>query len=472
MRTRARYVLLVVCAVGVTALLYLHLSSKDGHHGVDQEFDKWNRQRHQLLIQPFDDRHPKDTLFNPDKLPQPINFAPFPGAGNKEERGRREHTWRGTGEEVKTFEEAYSNAQHLQEKRKQLLKIDRSTCKPLHNITFLKVHKTGSSTLQNIFLRFGQRHKLNFVLPPYGHHLGFPEFFSHLHMLPVDSGLYNIFCHHSRFSKVIPEIMPPNSVYISILRDPVHVFESAFTYFKIDYRLKMTDDKDAMSKFLENPSIFYINAPSVVHMRNNMLYDFGVPSTKYDDMGYITGAIDKIDQQFSLILIAEYFEESLILLRDVLCWRTEDMVVFKMNSRNQTSVDSLKTGVQEKIRSWNAGDVMLYDHFNKTLWRKIEEYGRDKMAKEVKELQALTDHYHRLCIQTDSADRKEGEFDLWQPPGVKINNFVLKESARDNPVCENMVRPEIVYTHELRRAQFPKIPFRKTKRSTRRRKAL
>lgn len=50
---------------------------------------------------------------------------------------------------------------------------------PKRNLMFLKTHKTGGSTLQNIFMRFGYRHGLVFVLPPApGIHLGYPEKFS------------------------------------------------------------------------------------------------------------------------------------------------------------------------------------------------------------------------------------------------------------------------------------------------------
>ena len=40
-----------------------------------------------------------------------------------------------------------------------------STCQPITKAVFLKTHKTASSTLQNIFLRFGEKHGLNFALP-------------------------------------------------------------------------------------------------------------------------------------------------------------------------------------------------------------------------------------------------------------------------------------------------------------------
>ena len=42
--------------------------------------------------------------------------------------------------------------------------------KEVHNIAFLKVHKAASSTVQNIFLRFGLFRNLTFVIPqPPGH---------------------------------------------------------------------------------------------------------------------------------------------------------------------------------------------------------------------------------------------------------------------------------------------------------------
>ena len=38
-------------------------------------------------------------------------------------------------------------------------------CTAVKNLVFAKTHKTGSSTLQNIFLRYGWTHNLTFVVP-------------------------------------------------------------------------------------------------------------------------------------------------------------------------------------------------------------------------------------------------------------------------------------------------------------------
>ena len=44
-------------------------------------------------------------------------------------------------------------------------KYDPKKCQPQTSVSFAKTHKTGSSTLQNIFFRYGWNHNLSFVCP-------------------------------------------------------------------------------------------------------------------------------------------------------------------------------------------------------------------------------------------------------------------------------------------------------------------
>ena len=41
----------------------------------------------------------------------------------------------------------------------------------------------------------------------------------------------------------------------------------------------------------------------------------------------------ELDAQFDLVLILERFDESLVLLQDLMCWPTEDIVYLKQNER-------------------------------------------------------------------------------------------------------------------------------------------
>lgn len=330
-------------------------------------------------------------------------------------------------------------------------------CSPRENVTFIKAHKTGSSTVQNIFLRYGDKHNLQFVLPPAGHHLGYPSYFEKKHMLHNEKDVYNIFCHHTRFSQKIPQVMPVNTIYITIVRDPVKVFESAFIYFKMDYRLSMTNDPEALQKFLQNAQSIYDSTSNKVHMKNPMLFDMGVAIEDFNSEALVKKHIKTFHKRYRLVMVAEYFEESLILLRDLLCWTTEDVVVFKLNTRKDDSIVSLTEKAKQNIRDWNNGDVLLYEHFNRTIQKTIDDYGRSRMASEVATLREKTQELYEKCIKTDQANKEEGYFKVWQPFGVHINAFVLKEEQNGNKDCESMIMPEIQFTKDLRRKQFPNL---------------
>ena len=73
-------------------------------------------------------------------------------------------------------------------------------CTPRTNIVFFKMHKCSSSTVQNILLRYGEKHSLDFVLPPAGNYLGHSQF-SRKCMLEFPVKEYNILCHHTMFDE-------------------------------------------------------------------------------------------------------------------------------------------------------------------------------------------------------------------------------------------------------------------------------
>lgn len=45
--------------------------------------------------------------------------------------------------------------------------------------------------------------------------------------------------------------------------------------------------------------------------------------------------IDELAEKIDLVLIMEYFDESLVLLKRELCWDLDDVVYFKLNQRSQ-----------------------------------------------------------------------------------------------------------------------------------------
>ena len=79
---------------------------------------------------------------------------------------------------------------------------------PPPHFFFLKTHKTASSTVQNILLRYGDYHDLKFAVPMGGlHRFAYPNRASSTaHIVPKNiqkSSDYNIVAHHMRFSEEI-----------------------------------------------------------------------------------------------------------------------------------------------------------------------------------------------------------------------------------------------------------------------------
>lgn len=116
-----------------------------------------------------------------------------------------------------------------------------STCQPKKNIMFLKTHKCASSTVQNILMRYGDARNLTFVLPADGNYLGHPVKFTTNLTLPLPSTFstkeYNIFCHHTRWQEdTTVKLMPLNTVYVSILKEPAAMFESMYNWVKLPER--------------------------------------------------------------------------------------------------------------------------------------------------------------------------------------------------------------------------------------------
>lgn len=73
-------------------------------------------------------------------------------------------------------------------------------------------------------------------------------------------------------------------------------------------------------------------------------------------------------------MITDYFDESMVLLKDELCWDTEDISYLKSNSRkrDQESVRQwLGPEYSQKLLDWNKADWKLYQHFNQTFNKKV-----------------------------------------------------------------------------------------------------
>lgn len=192
--------------------------------------------------------------------------------------------------------------------------------------------------------------------------------------------------------------------------------------------------------------------------KNNMMFDLGLNNINETD-AYIAESLREIEDTFHLVMISEYFEMGLLLMRELLCWSMEDVVYLTMNSRNHSSVERLTTETKNRIREWNKADVKLYEHFNRTFWRKVQEYGLDRMKNDLIKLEALIKQVSEHCVESNQVSSKKIKnrvFKMFTPKnGVDISQYILKPTATKNSTCVGLVLPEGSWHQKLNVRQYP-----------------
>ena len=108
--------------------------------------------------------------------------------------------------------------------------------------------------------------------------------------------------------------------------------------------------------------------------------------------------IQFLDKEFDLVMIMDYFDESLLLMKRLLCWQMEDILYLKLNERQDEEKDTVLTDdVRENVKRWNKADVLLFEYFNKSFWKKIENEG-ETFNKELNTFRQKNWEIKRACV--------------------------------------------------------------------------
>ncbi|XP_017347154.1 galactose-3-O-sulfotransferase 2 isoform X1 [Ictalurus punctatus] len=373
----------------------------------------------------------------------------------------------------KRFPEPQSSGpRHDGKQTSSFLTSDRNgTCQPKNHVFFLKTHKTASSTILNILYRYGDTHNLTFALPVYMHsQLYYPHFFMSHFVEGMKSRRvteFHIMCNHMRFrGPEVRKVMPLDTFYFSILRNPVSMMESLFTYYK---SIPAFRNFKTLEDFLLDEGRSYNSTVLGNHYAHNILtFDFGfnnsAPSSEAELDERAVALISAVESEFHLILISEYFDESMVLLRHALCWTMDDVVSFRLNSRSEKTRKSLSVEMTEQVKKWSSLDWRLYQHFNASFWRRIDtSLGRTKLQEEVELLRARRAVLEKTCLSeggaVDPAHVLDSSLKPFQYGQAVIQGYNIRPGL-DNDThrfCQRLIMPELQYTRALYVKQFPDI---------------
>ncbi|XP_071489151.1 galactosylceramide sulfotransferase-like [Diadema antillarum] len=317
-------------------------------------------------------------------------------------------------------------------------------CQPLQRVVYIKTHKTGSTTLASIFERYAYLRNLDVAVPPIKRNHVLSDFGLFQTSMTIkikkrNRTDFDMIVNHVRYNRGQMDIAVPRAKYISIIRHPVAQFESFFGYFEFPRRLHI-NTSDPFETFMSDVKGFY--AKKVFQwprIRNGQLYDFGFDHKYDENQTKIKEKIKELAREIDLVMINEYYDESLILLRKMMCWDYEDILYISNGVRSQSHRYPITEETEQRILSWNAGDIMLYDHFNETFWKKVHDYG-DSFGLDLAHFRALQRDVKDECIKEDATNKHDKRED----------KFVVKQNA--TTFCNDLLRADVPYTRLLKKA--------------------
>ena len=115
----------------------------------------------------------------------------------------------------------------------------------------------------------------------------------------------------------------------------------------------------------------------IVHSKNPQAFDLGLDTDQFENDTAIDLKIATLENEFDLIMITDYWFESLIMLRDLLGLKTEDMMTLTAPAACTEEPDS-------KFSQYNHADSKIYNYFKSKLIRIIadrEEYYKNESEK-------------------------------------------------------------------------------------------
>ena len=181
-----------------------------------------------------------------------------------------------------------------------------------------------------------------------------------------------------------------------------------------------------------------------------MLYDLGLNHNYFDNMAMVRKKIEEVEEEFDLVMIAEEFDKSLILLKNDLCWGVQDVTSFPLNGRKEDVKTKMNKETRHLLKQYLKSDYKLYKHFVKIFNRKVKEFGMSRMDAEVKELRKTNEKLFKSCSVKATVNRRLQGDQHWYGPGDLIG---YEFNNKDNEECALMTMSGLKYIDRIREKQ-------------------
>ncbi|XP_076803911.1 galactosylceramide sulfotransferase-like isoform X2 [Clavelina lepadiformis] len=243
-------------------------------------------------------------------------------------------------------------------------------------------------------------------------------------------GVETISEHHRFNASEMQHHMPADTRYFTILRNPWSQFQSSYNYYKTSLN-KLVSNVQCRSmpiKYVTNGTEINVLAflrksekllnktvPWYFRFKNSQAHDLGL-DPMMEDEEEINKKILELDSQIDSVLISEHMDESMILLKNLLCAKLDDLVYQNGKTKNYEHF-SLSHSDWKTFQRHNKVDIALYDYFYKKFKNDVEAFGLDNMEKETLKLRKMIKNVTSAPPRKDQHSSSKQKFKKWSKIG-------------------------------------------------------
>ncbi|XP_050712281.1 galactosylceramide sulfotransferase-like isoform X2 [Eriocheir sinensis] len=256
---------------------------------------------------------------------------------------------------------------------------------------------------------------------------------------------YNMMVVHTRLNAdSLAMVMRQEAVWVTIVREPVAQFESLWEYFKMEKFYKMSLEKFTHQSY-EKVARWRLAKVYGIHQ---MFFDFGYSTAEDMTAERMSHILETLNTTFNLVMVAERYDESLVLLKDLMCWTADDVAYLSINFRSSKSkTTKLSKEARERLLQLSYPDVQIYKFFLHMFDVKVEAFGHSRMEKELAAIQEANRRLTEMCVVEKDSPLKARK-------GMEWEEVVGKVTVRgDIQKCVDVARTEHDILNEVRERQ-------------------
>ena len=99
------------------------------------------------------------------------------------------------------------------------------------------------------------------------------------------------------------------------------------------------------------------------------------------------------------VMITDRMDESLIILKEYLCWNMTDILYLNRLVRDQPKV-SMSAETMNRILKYQVIDDQIFHHSDASFDQHLEKIGREKVASQVKEFRKMREAFENKCFKS------------------------------------------------------------------------